>query len=97
MVNIELNLGKDELILMVRDKGIGIPPKDIKHLFTPFFRASNSSTIQGNGLGLSIVRETLLLHKGTVSCSNNTDKGATFSLHFPLELISSYSFNQKDS
>ncbi|MBW8324702.1 MAG: PAS domain-containing sensor histidine kinase [Prolixibacteraceae bacterium] len=96
LVNIELNLGKDELLLMVQDKGIGIPEKDIKHLFTPFFRASNSSTIQGNGLGLSIVRESLLLHGGTVSCSNNTDKGSTFVLHFPLELIATYSFNPED-
>lgn len=96
LVNIELNLGKDELLLMVRDRGIGIPEKDIKHLFTPFFRASNSSTIQGNGLGLSIVRESLLLHGGRVSCSNNTDKGSTFILHFPLELIATYSFNPED-
>jgi PAS domain S-box-containing protein len=95
LVNIELNLGRDELLLIVQDKGIGIPEKDIKHLFTPFFRASNSSTIPGNGLGLSIVRESLSLHGGTVSCSNNTDKGSTFILHFPLKLISDYSFNSR--
>ena len=96
LVNIELNLGKDELLIMVQDEGIGIPEKDIKHLFTPFFRASNSSTIQGNGLGLSIVRESLILHGGRVTCSNNVDKGSTFILHFPLKLISTYSFNQED-
>ena len=96
LVNVEVSLGKDELLFIVQDKGIGIPKKDLKHLFKPFFRASNTSTIQGNGLGLSIVRESLLLHGGSVSCSNNTDRGSTFILHLPLELVSTYSFNLED-
>jgi len=96
LVNVELNLVKDELLFMVQDKGIGIPDKDLKHLFKPFYRASNTAAIQGDGLGLSIVRESLLLHGGTVSCSNNIIKGSTFILHFPLELISTYSFNPEN-
>lgn len=93
-VDIGLRLWNNELIFTVRDKGIGIPEKDIKHLFTPFFRAGNTASIQGNGLGLSIVRESLILHGGRVSCSNNADKGSTFTLHFPVNLISTYNFNQ---
>jgi PAS domain S-box-containing protein len=96
LINVEVNIGKDELLFLVQDKGIGIPEKDLQHLFTPFFRASNTSTIQGNGLGLSIVRESLLLHGGKVSCANNIDKGSTFILYFPLELVSTYSFNLED-
>jgi len=96
LVNVEVNLGKDELLIIVQDHGIGIPEKELKHLFTPFFRATNASAIQGNGLGLSIVRESLLLHGGNVSCSNNSEKGSTFILHLPLELVSSYSFNLED-
>lgn len=97
LVNIDVNLGKDEFLFIVQDEGIGIPEKDHKHLFTPFFRASNTSNIQGNGLGLSIVRESLLLHGGKVSCSSNIGKGTTFILHFPLYLISTYSFKQINS
>ncbi|HZL09042.1 MAG TPA: PAS domain S-box protein [Prolixibacteraceae bacterium] len=96
LVNIEVTLGKNELLLLVQDNGIGIPEKDLKHLFTPFFRAGNASTIQGNGLGLSIVRESLLSHGGKVSCSTSIDKGSTFILHFPLELISTYNFKQEN-
>ncbi|WP_318349291.1 PAS domain S-box protein [Aquipluma nitroreducens] len=95
-IKIELKLENNELIFSVKDKGIGIPEEDIKHLFTPFFRANNVSTIQGNGLGLSIVRESVALHGGTVSCSNNVDKGTTFSLHFPVDLITNYSYARKD-
>ncbi len=97
LINIDVNLGKDEFLFVIQDEGIGIPEKDIKHLFTPFFRASNTSNIQGNGLGLSIVRESLLLHGGKVSCSSKIGKGTTFVLHFPLELIYTYSFKQIDS
>jgi len=97
LINIDVNLGKDEFLFIVQDEGIGIPEKDIKHLFTPFFRASNTSNIQGNGLGLSIVRESLLLHGGKVSCSSKIGKGTTFVLHFPLELIYTYNFKQMDS
>ena len=95
-VHVELKLENDELVLSVQDKGIGIPEEDVKHLFTPFFRAGNVSMIQGNGLGLCIVRESLLLHGGRISCSNNADKGSTFKLHFPVNLISTSTFSQSD-
>ena len=95
-VIIELKLENEELILRIQDNGIGIPEEDIKYLFTPFFRAGNVSTIQGTGLGLSIVREAVLIHGGRVSCSNNTDKGATFTLHFPIDLISTFRYTPND-
>src|SRR6478609_1528873 len=44
-----------QLIIHIRDEGIGIPSEDHKHLFDRFFRASNVSNIQGTGLGLHIV------------------------------------------
>lgn len=95
-VHVELKLENDELVLGVQDKGIGIPEEDVKLLFTPFFRAGNASMIQGNGLGLCIARESLLLHGGRISCSNNADKGSTFKLHFPVNLISAYTLSQSD-
>ena len=89
---VELKLENEELILSVRDNGIGIPKQDIKHLFTPFFRAGNASAIQGNGLGLSIVRESMHLQGGKVSFVNNENKGSTFSLYFPENLISAFRY-----
>ena len=90
-IKVELKLKNDELILSVQDNGIGIPEKDQKHLFTPFFRAGNASTIQGNGLGLSIVKESVQMHGGTVSFKSKPAIGSTFTLHFPIGVISDYS------
>lgn len=88
-VNVELKYFQNELIISVRDQGIGIPEKDQKHLFTPFFRAGNVSTIQGNGLGLSIVSESILMHGGNVTFVSVPDQGSTFTLHLPTSVISS--------
>jgi len=88
-VNIVLKHFQDELVLSVSDQGIGIPEKDQKHLFTPFFRAGNVCTIQGNGLGLSIVSESILMHGGYVTFVSVPDQGSTFTLHLPTSIISS--------
>jgi signal transduction histidine kinase len=93
-VIIELKLQKDELIFSVQDYGMGIPEQDQKHLCTPFFRAGNASTIQGNGLGLSIVRESVQMHGGNITFKSRPALGSTFTLHFPVGIISSYSFTE---
>ncbi len=86
-ISLELNIEKDEWTITVTDNGIGIPLTDQKHLFKPFFRASNVSTIQGNGLGLNIVYESVRMHGGNVSFTSEQSKGTVFILHFPLGLI----------
>jgi PAS domain S-box-containing protein len=71
----------------VKDNGIGIPQADQKYLFKPFFRASNVSTIQGSGLGLNIVYESVKAHGGEVTCTSQQFVGTTFTLNFPKSLI----------
>lgn len=91
VIDVELKRENAELCLSVRDNGIGVPEEDEKQLFTPFFRARNASSIPGNGLGLSIISESVRMHGGDVSYSRNADSGSTFIVHFPDNLISSYS------
>jgi len=91
VVKINLGIEGDELLLSITDNGIGIPEEDQKHLFTPFFRAGNSSTIQGNGLGLSIVNESIQMHGGKVTFISGIKQGSTFTIHLPEGLICSYS------
>jgi len=63
-VDIVLSEQDEKIILSVSDHGIGIPEEDQKHLFEPFFRASNTGSIQGNGLGLNIVMNSVKMHGG---------------------------------
>ncbi len=66
----------------VKDKGVGIPEKDLKNLFTPFFRASNVLDIPGNGLGTAILKEYVELNNGTLTVQSNVNEGTTFSINF---------------
>lgn len=66
------------------DQGIGIPESQLKDLFTPWFRASNSSGFAGHGLGLSIVKKAIELLKGDISVKSSP--GLTqFTVNIPLQ------------
>lgn len=70
--------------IKVADNGIGIPEKDQKNVFQPFFRAANAKGIEGNGLGLNIVKETIQLHGGRVRFDSSLLKGTTFYIELPV-------------
>ena len=74
-----------QLLLTVRDRGIGIPAADQRHLFSRFFRASNVNTISGTGLGLNIVQQYAEELGGSIRCESVEGKGTTFYLQLPLE------------
>ncbi len=67
------------------DYGIGIPKGEIQHLFTSFFRATNTSTIVGSGLGLTIVKQFMDLLNGEVYINSNENFGTTVMLILPYE------------
>ena len=78
IIKIHAELQEKNLILSVKDEGIGIPVSDQKHLFERFFRSSNAGEIQGTGLGLSIVAHYVNLLKGTISFDSKENQGTTF-------------------
>lgn len=86
-VQIQIEKSTESIKIQVIDKGMGIPLEEQKHLFTPFFRASNTRLIQGNGLGLNIVKEAVRLHGGDISFESFPDKGTTFTISLPLSLV----------
>ena len=69
----------------IKDTGIGIPRQELEHLFVRFYRASNvsQSTIPGTGLGLSLVKELLDLHHGTIELSSEVNSGTVVTLSLP--------------
>jgi PAS domain S-box-containing protein len=77
------NVTNDKVIITVQDNGIGIPEEDQKYLFEAFFRAHNTGTIPGTGLGLNIVARHVELMNGTVSIKSDTQSGSNFTLTFP--------------
>ncbi|MDX1903125.1 MAG: PAS domain-containing sensor histidine kinase [Thermonemataceae bacterium] len=74
----------DTLRVEVIDKGIGISPKDQKHLFERFFRAENAINIKGTGLGLHIVSKFLEMLEGKVQVDSEVGKGTKIMIEIPV-------------
>ena len=76
---------KDCLVLQVQDTGMGIPNKQLPHIFDRFWQADDSSRrkYQGVGIGLSLVKELVEAHDGSVVVSSELNVGTTFTIHLP--------------
>ncbi|MBF2053715.1 MAG: HAMP domain-containing histidine kinase [Candidatus Sericytochromatia bacterium] len=75
----------ERLRLQINDQGSGIPAADQRRIFNRFYRGSWAGQIQGSGLGLFIVRETVRSLKGSIAVeSPGKDLGSTFSVELPL-------------
>jgi len=74
-----------EVRVSVEDHGPGIPHADLPHLFEPFYRGADATAaqIQGNGLGLSIVKRIVEAHGGRVTVSTRIGTGTVFTIHLP--------------
>ena len=72
--------------VQVIDTGTGIPAAELDRLFERFYRASNSRgrTVEGSGIGLSLVRSLVELHGGTVGIDSRVDIGTTVSITLPI-------------
>lgn len=82
-VNVILNFESKKLRAEVEDEGIGIPQEDQDSIFGSFYRARNVSNIQGTGVGLSIVKEFVDLHRGKIYFLSTPGEGSTFFVELP--------------
>ncbi len=86
-VNIAIScfVKNDYLCLQVEDNGFGIRKGDLEKVFKKYYRVKNiSDTCEGSGLGLSIVKKLIELHKGTIQISSEFKKGTIVTMWFPL-------------
>jgi len=87
-VSLELSCENQQIILCVRDEGIGMTAEDREKLFQQFERGANVGKIKGSGLGLCIVKHIVDLHGGTISVESAIGKGTTFIVTLPFLAIS---------
>ena len=71
--------------LEIIDFGIGIPASEQQHICTSFFRASNTDTITGSGLGLTIVKQFTELLQGEMTITSIENLGTTITIILPHE------------
>lgn len=76
-------------VVTVADEGVGIAAKELPHIFERFYRADKSrSKTKGFGLGLSIAKKIVTLHKGTIHVKSIVNRGTTFTVRLPLRKTS---------
>ena len=74
------NVSDNGVIITISDTGCGIDPKDLPHIFDPFFTKKD----HGTGLGLSITHEIIKNHNGRILAESKLGKGTTFRIELPL-------------
>jgi signal transduction histidine kinase len=74
-----------EVLITVQDRGQGIEPADLPHIFEPFYRgtAARASQTHGTGLGLSLAKEAAEAMGGKLTVASRPGEGSAFTLHFP--------------
>jgi signal transduction histidine kinase/ligand-binding sensor domain-containing protein/DNA-binding response OmpR family regulator len=87
-ISVDLQLqSPEQLAIMVKDNGIGIPAEQQEKIFERFFQHDIPGSLvnQGSGIGLSITREFVKLHGGSISVDSTPDMGSCFTILLPVE------------
>jgi signal transduction histidine kinase len=85
-VEILLSKTKESLVFKIKDKGIGIPAKEIDMIFHPFLRGTNVKYIGGFGVGLALVAKIIELHNATIHIKSAENQGSEFTISFEGKL-----------
>ena len=74
-VQLSLKVEKEKIRIGIIDEGIGIPATELKYVFEPFYRASNTDRFEGHGVGLPLARNIIRLHDGELVIRSEEGKG----------------------
>jgi len=92
--------GEELLKLTIRDTGIGIPEKDIPHLFERFYQVSriHVNKYEGSGIGLALTKELVQLMEGDIQVESTPDQGTVFRIRLPVfhRTVKSYQGEKRD-
>ncbi|MBY0480364.1 MAG: HAMP domain-containing protein [Chitinophagaceae bacterium] len=83
MASVAITYFKDKTILRFQDQGIGIREDEVPKIFHAFYRAGDKKFAGGNGIGLSLTKKIIELHKGTIAVHSQPGIGTTFTVELP--------------
>lgn len=83
-VNNETVGGREMAVIKVADTGVGISKKDLDKIFTRFYTIDREERVESNGIGLSLVKDLVELHHGSISVESAPGKGSVFTLRIPV-------------
>lgn len=84
-IRIKMMRTEGAVVFTIEDNGPGIVPGDEEHIFTKFYQSESSHGMEGNGLGLALVRQIVEMSGGSVDVQNLEAGGCRFTVRLPLE------------
>lgn len=84
-ITVALRSDNRNAVVSVKDHGIGMADNTQRFIFDKFYQGDTSHHMEGNGLGLPLVKRILELHKGTVAVKSQAGRGSTFIVRLPLD------------
>jgi signal transduction histidine kinase/DNA-binding response OmpR family regulator/ligand-binding sensor domain-containing protein len=87
-ITVKVSHNEKGLFLKVQDTGSGIPEEEQNKIFNRYFKGTNQDELQGNGIGLSLVKELIELHHGSIDMKSSaiSPSGTVFSIYLPFEM-----------
>lgn len=82
-VSVSIGASDDFVYIVIKDSGIGIPLEEIKYIYDPFFRASNTKKYEGFGIGLPLTRNIIRIHQGNLLVTSEENQGTTVQITLP--------------
>ncbi len=79
------NVAAGNLAITVRDTGAGIGAEHLPHIFDRFYRADDTHSAEGTGIGLALARELVELHHGTITAESAPGRGSLFTVVLPMD------------
>lgn len=83
-VKVSLGASDNNVYIIIKDKGIGIPDSEMDKIYDPFFRASNTKNYEGYGIGLPLARNIVRIHNGEMIVNSKINVGTTVQIRFPI-------------
>lgn len=83
-ITIGLHAENDDAVISIADTGTGIAADQLARIFDRFYRAPGKENVQGNGIGLAIVKRLVEVHHGSISAESEKGKGSTFTVRIPV-------------
>jgi signal transduction histidine kinase len=82
-IKIKISQTDNQVIIVLTDTGSGILPDELTYIFEPFYRCRNASNIEGNGLGLALVKELINNNHGEIFVKSEVNVGTQFTIRLP--------------
>lgn len=86
IVSINVKKEEENIVVAIADSGIGIDKEAVNKVFDKFYQEDTSHATKGNGLGLTIVKKIISLHRGSIECESIVSEGTSFKITLPTEL-----------